>query len=94
MNLKINQRQISCGTDAGCHDAITLSKETVAHYNWGHTDVHCAMVDLSKAYDRINISYLCVKLKATCLPGQIINLIELMGKNTFGCISYEVCLSD
>ena len=52
-------------TSAGMLDAITLLKETVAHFNREHTDVHCAMVDLFKAYDRINISSLCDKLKAT-----------------------------
>ena len=52
------------------------------------------MDDLSKAYDRINMSSLCDKIKATYLPGEIVNLIEVMGKNTFVCISYEGCLSD
>ena len=66
----------------GCLDVITLFKETVAHYNREHTDVHCAMVDLSKAYVRINISSLCDKLKSTYLPGQIVNLIEFMDKKT------------
>ena len=51
------------------------------------------MVDLSKAYDRINTSSLCDKLKSTYLPGQIVSLIEFMGKNIFVCTSYEGCLS-
>ena len=50
-------------------DAITFLKETVAYYNKEHTDVHCVMVDLSKAHDRINMSSLCGKSKATYLPG-------------------------
>jgi len=93
-NLKIDQRQFAYRNASGCLDAITLLKETVAHYNREPTDVYCAMVDLSKAYHRINISSLCDKLKATYLPGQIFNLIEFMGKNTFVCTSYEGCLSD
>ena len=52
-NLKIEQRQFTYRNATGCLDAITLLKETVAHYNREHTDVYCAMVDLSKAYDRI-----------------------------------------
>ena len=50
------------------------------------------MVDLSKAYDRMNISSLCDKVKVTYLPGQIVNLIEFMGINI--CTCYEGCLSD
>ena len=52
------------------------------------------MVDLSKAYERINMSSLSDKLKATYLPGKIVSLIEFMGKNTFVCTFYEGCLSD
>ena len=69
-------------------------KQTVAHYNWEHTDVYCAIVDLSKAQDKIIISSLCDKLKAKYLPDQIVNLIEFIGKNTFVCSSYEGCLND
>ena len=54
----------------------------------------CAMVDLSKAYGRINISSLCDKLKASYLPEQIVNFIELMGKKTFVYTSYEGFRSD
>ena len=62
-NLKIYQRQFTHRNATGCLDAITLLKETFAQYNRKHTDVHCAIVDLSKAYDRIKISSLCDKLK-------------------------------
>ena len=59
---------------------ITPLKENVAHYKGEHTNVHCAMVDLSKVYERIYTSYLGEKLKATYLPGQIVNLFEYMAK--------------
>ena len=58
-NLKIDQRHFAYQNATGCLDAITLLKEPVAHYNREHTDVYCAMVDLSKAYNRTNISSLC-----------------------------------
>ena len=70
-------------------DAIALFKETVAHYNRDHTDIHWAMVGLFKAYDRIYISSVCDKLKATCLSEQLFNLIEFTDKKTFFCTSYE-----
>ena len=52
------------------------------------------MIDLSKAYDRINVSLLCDKLRATSLPTQIINLLEFMGQNTLVSTSYGGHLSD
>ena len=42
-------------------DDIAHLKETVAHYNRKHIDVHCALVDLSKAYERLILSSLCNK---------------------------------
>ena len=93
-NLKIDQMQFGFRTATRGLDVITLLKETFAHYNKDHTDFHCVRVDQSKVYCRINISSLCDKLKATCLRGQIINLVEFMGKYTFFCTSYEGCLND
>ena len=92
--VKIDQRQLSYQTATGCLDGSTLFKQFVAHYIRGYTDVHCVMVDLSKAYVRINIKSLGDKLGVTYLPGQIVNLIDFMGKNTFICTSYQACLSD
>ena len=42
-----------------------LLRELVAHHNTDDADVHSAMVDLSKAYFRININSLCGKIRAT-----------------------------
>ena len=75
-------------------DAITVFKETVMHYNLKRSDVYCVLVDPSKAYDRINISLLCDKMRETDLPGQVIELIDFISKNSFGCTSYVRQLSD
>ena len=46
------------------------------------------MIDLSQAYDRININTLCTKLKRTELPEQISNIIDYMCRNTFFNINF------
>ena len=43
------------------------------------------MVDLPRAYDSINTSSLLDKIMQTVLPGQVIALIDFMGKNTYVC---------
>ena len=43
----------------------------------------CAMIDLSLAYDRINVNIFCTKLKRTELPEQISNIFYYMCRNTF-----------
>ena len=45
------------------------------------------MVDFLKAYDKKNTSLLCDNMRETDLPGQVFALIDLIGKNTFVCIS-------
>ena len=52
------------------------------------------MVDLSKAYDRINTSLLCDKMREMSTPVQVVALIDFMGKNTFVCESYRGQLND
>ena len=41
------------------------------------------MIDLSEAYDQININTVSIKLKRTEQPEQISKIIEYMCKNTF-----------
>ena len=43
----------------------------------------CVMIEISQAYDRININTLCTKLRRTELPEQISNLIEHMCRKAF-----------
>ena len=77
-----------------CIDAIAVSKETVIYYNLKRSHVCCAMIDLSKAYDRINTSLLSEKMREADLPGQVITLIDFMGKITFVCTFHGGELSD
>ena len=81
-HLPVHENQFAYRPATGCTDAITLSKETVMHYNSQLSHVYCAMANLSKDYDRINTSFLCDKMRETDLPGQVIAFIEFMGKNT------------
>ena len=64
------------------------------YYNSQRSDVYCAMVDLSKAYDKINTSLLYDKMKETELPGQFITLIDFICETTFVCTSHGGQLSD
>ena len=73
---------------------FSLLKKLVAHHNRVYTDVHGAMVDLSKPYIKTNLNSLCDKLGAKYLPGQIVNLNDFLGKNAFACSSFRGCLSD
>ena len=92
--LYIHENQFAYRPATGCMDAKTVLNKTVMYYHLQRSDVYCAMVDLSKAYDRINTSVLFDKMKETELPGQVIALINFMCKDTFFRTSYGGQLSD
>ena len=86
--LPFHENQFAYRPATGCIDAITFLKETVMYYNSQPYDVYCAMTYLSKAYDRINASLSCDKMRETNLPGHVSVLINCMCNNGFGCPSY------
>ena len=75
--------QIAYRSSTGCVNVVILLKETISLYNQRHSDVFCAMIDHSQAYDRININTLCTKIKRTEIPEQVSNIIEYMCENNF-----------
>ena len=52
--------------------AITFLKESILSYKKNKSIVHCASIDLSKAFDKINIKILIDKLSHTKLPTAIV----------------------
>ena len=82
-SLKISNLQFGFRENTGCLPAIALVKETISTYNSEGSDVHCAMVDLSKAFDRINHTLLFEKLLASGLDGKIISILEKMYANSY-----------
>ena len=64
------------------------------YYNLKISDVYCAIVDLSKVFDRIDTSLLCDKRGEAYLAKQVIALTDFIGKKNFVCTPYEGQLSD
>ena len=79
--LKIDSHQFGYRRDTGCLNDVTVLKETVLKYNKEGSNVHCAMVDLSKAYDCVNIDKLVGRLRNTGMPGNVVDIISYMGYN-------------
>ena len=80
--LNVDSHQFGFRKNTGCLDAVTILKETVLNYNGEGSRVHCALVDLSKAYDCINVEVLSNKLRSAGCPNSIVDVINFMGTNT------------
>ena len=57
-NLDLNGQQFGFQKGLNCNAVITLLKETVLSHNKRNSNVHCAFLDLTKTFDKINIDIL------------------------------------
>jgi len=53
------------------------------------SSVHCAAIDLSKAFDRIDVGILVRKLSCTGLPLAVVKIIEYMLSNSYVNVCYD-----
>ena len=81
--LKLSNLQFGFRKETGCMSAIALVKETIYKYNSENSNVHCVLVDLSKAFDRINHNILFSKFLESDVHPQIVELIRAMYDNAY-----------
>ena len=55
----VGENQFAYKPGTSCIEAKTVLKEIIMYYNSKRSDVYCSVVDLSKAYHRINTSLFC-----------------------------------
>ena len=82
-HLNLDSRQFRFRDHISCPFVVSIPKETVMSYVEENSNVNCVIVDLSKAFDKINYDPLMMKLLKTCLPEQIVNILYYMCNNTF-----------
>ena len=82
-HLVLNNRQFGFRKNTGCPDVLAILKETILKYIAGKSRVYCAMIDISKAFDKIDYDILISKILKTSLPKQIVYMLEFMFKNTY-----------
>ena len=93
-DLKLDDRQFGFRSGTGCTTAVSVLKETIHSYLNQGSVVHCAMVDLTKAFDKVNYNILVEKLRHTILPLSIVNILNFMFRNIFVSVKYQGSSSD
>ena len=87
--LKISKHQFGYKKQTGCLQAIALAKETIFKYNSENSHVHCAAVDLSKAFDKINHKILFAKLHDSNLRPEVVRIIKVMYEQSYVNTSFN-----
>ena len=65
----------------GCLTSADILKETAMQYNRRKSNVHCCLIDYSKAYDRVNYRILLSKLIDSRVPRDIVLLMKCIFEN-------------
>ena len=93
-HLKLSPHQFGFRSETGTIQAISVLKETINSYTEKRSSVHCAFIDMTKAFDKLNVNFLILKLKSKNLPKSVIKIIERMYLDTNVRIKFNGVTSD
>ena len=85
--IHVNSHQFGFRRQTGCISAITVLKETVLNYTSSGSKVHCAMIDLSKAFDKVNHKILIMKMMEAGMPPLLVRIFKYMMENVYVNVS-------
>ena len=92
--LNINGLQFGFTPGSGPLDAVSFVKETILKYKFDNSNVFCAALDLSRAFDRVNITKLLKKIYDTKIPGSIKKILKYILEHTYVKVLYGDCTGD
>ena len=79
--------------DSGCGPAIYSVTNVVEHYVAGGSTVNVCLVDLSKAFDKMDHSALYLQLMDRSIPVQILSVFENWFSLCMSCVKWVSCVT-
>ena len=77
----------------GCNHAIYSARTIVDRFTRNGSTVNLCAIDLSKAFDKVNLHALFIKLMRRNLPCELLNIIELLWSSCSTCVKWHDTLS-
>jgi len=78
---------------SGCRDAISVLCSTIEHYVAHGSTVNIACLDMSKAFDKVNLYGLAIKLMDRSMPRTFVSVILDWYMKSTVCVKWNECLS-
>ena len=76
--MKHNSKQYSFRRESSYTSAVSVLKENLAHFRDRGTDVHSMSIDLTKAFDRLNINFVIEELFKIRVSKIVIRIVSQM----------------
>jgi hypothetical protein len=92
--IRLNSRQFSYRKHTSCNLANAVLREVIGKYNSHNSDVHCAFLDMSKAFDKVNHYKLFMQLLDSDVPNILVKLIISMYENQNVSVMFNDISSD
>ena len=73
----------------GCNHAVYSVRTTVESFVRKGSTVNLCAIDLSKAFDKVNLHALFIKLMKRNVPVQLLGLLEKMLFDCYSCVKWE-----
>jgi len=87
--LATNSNQFGFKKGSGCDHAIYSVRKVVEHFVAGGSTVNVCLLDLSKAFDKMDHSVLYLKLMDRSSPVQILSVLENWFSLRLSCVKWD-----
>ena len=89
INFTSNSRQFGFKKGSSTLIAVTSLKETIKKYLKGQSRIYSSFVDISKAFDKVNLNVLICKLKEKNISPLIINTLNTLYRHQNVHVNYD-----
>ena len=79
-NFKLRDQQLGYRNQSSCTYTVIIMKEIVMQYNKEDNNIHCAIIDISKAVDEINHDVMIDKILKSSLPKIMYKILDICRK--------------